>query len=61
MYFIVILIIIATIISIYFTKPKKPKKQKIHRCSTKCFDCINNNKSLNRLNVSHGYPLVYAT
>lgn len=66
MYIIVISILV--ILCVYFLiKPKQPKTEKetetekINRCSTKCFDCVNNNQSLNRLNVSHGYPRVYAT
>lgn len=31
-----------------------------YRCSTKCFDCVNNNKSLNHLNISYGNANIYA-
>lgn len=64
MYFIIIIIIILIISVFYFIFPKKqkqPEKEKIHRCPTKCFDCVNNSQSLNHLNISHGYPIVYAT
>ena len=62
-YIILILIVIA--ICYFFTR-KPPEKQKQPQFNqqispTKCFDCINNNRSLNHLNVSHGYPRVYAT
>ena len=69
MYIIVIsVLVILTILSVYFyiipknkKQPKTEKEQLLNRCSTKCFDCVNNNQSLNRLNVSHGCPRVYAT
>ena len=31
-----------------------------YRCSTKCFDCVNNHRSLNHLNVSYGNANIYA-
>lgn len=31
-----------------------------YRCSTKCFDCVNNHKSLDHLNVSYGNANLYA-
>ena len=40
---------------------KKPFQQSPeYRCSTKCFDCVNNHKSLDHLNLSYGNANLYA-
>ena len=61
--FVFVFIIVSVIIALFLRPKRKPKTiEKIqNRFPTKCFDCINNNQSLNHLNVSHGYPRVYAT
>ena len=66
MYFIIVLVILLlAVLLVYYLLPKKrdvkEEKEKINRCATKCFDCVNNSQSLTYLNVSHGYPRVYAT
>lgn len=44
------------------TTCKKPFQQSPeYRCSTKCFDCVNNHKSQDHLNVSYGHARVFAT
>lgn len=63
--FVFVFIIVAFIIALFLRNPKRKRKEKFtfqqQVCPTKCFDCINNNRSLNHLNVSHGHPRVYAT
>lgn len=67
MYMYIYVFVIVSVIIAYFLIPKRKRKPKEKLtfqqqiCPTKCFDCINNNQSLNHLNVSHGYPRVYAT
>lgn len=63
MYFIIVVLAVLVVLLLYYLMPKKRevKEEKINRCATKCFDCVNNSQSLTHLNVSHGYPRVYAT
>jgi hypothetical protein len=66
----VLLFLVAGILFYYYMYipyTHKKKCQKLfqrspeYRDSTKCFDCVNNSKSLNNLNVSYGHPNIYAT